>query len=260
MNRIEFMTELAALLQDVPVVERKDAMKYYNDYFDDAGEENEQEVISELESPAKVAETIKADLGIRAEEPGEKKNNRYQEAGDYSEYTETGYRDTRFEHRDMPAGRAGWRTDSGKSAGNTGGYERYSQTEKQTPPRTSKTLKILLLIAILIVGIPVIVPVVFGVGAFVLICVVGIFLLFAALVIGSVAVAITGAALFAAGIWALVPEIAVGLALIGTGLILAVVGVILTVVSVKLCIVAVPGICRGIVWVCRRPFQGRAVA
>ena len=29
MNRIEFMLELAALLQDVPVEERTDAMQYY---------------------------------------------------------------------------------------------------------------------------------------------------------------------------------------------------------------------------------------
>ena len=59
MNRIEFMLELAALLQDVPVEERTDAMQYYNDYFDAAGEENEQKVISELESPKKVAEKLK---------------------------------------------------------------------------------------------------------------------------------------------------------------------------------------------------------
>ena len=55
------MTELAALLQDVPVEERREAMQYYNDYFDDAGEENEEQVISELGNPAKVAATIKAD-------------------------------------------------------------------------------------------------------------------------------------------------------------------------------------------------------
>ena len=40
MNRIEYMTKLASLLQDIPEVERRDAMKYYNDYFDEAGEEN----------------------------------------------------------------------------------------------------------------------------------------------------------------------------------------------------------------------------
>ena len=62
MNRIEFMTELAALLQDIPVVERQEAMKYYNDYFDDAGEENEEGVIAELGSPKKVAASIKEGL------------------------------------------------------------------------------------------------------------------------------------------------------------------------------------------------------
>ena len=69
MNRIEFMTELASLLQDVPAEERRDAMQYYNDYFDDAGEDQEQQVIEELESPKKVAEKIKADMaGFREEE------------------------------------------------------------------------------------------------------------------------------------------------------------------------------------------------
>lgn len=260
MNRIEFMTRLAALLQDVPVAERRDAMKYYNDYFDDAGAENEQEVISELESPEKVAATIKADLGIQAGE------SQRQEYDGYAEYTENGYKDTRFERKEMPAGRTGWNKNTG-NAGNTEGMGRsekyrqeYYEPGSQEPPRTSKTLKILLIIAIIVVGIPVIIPVVFGVGAAVLACVLGIFILFAALVIASVALAIAGIALFFAGIWALVPEIAVGLALIGTGLILGVIGVILTVVSVRLCIVAIPGICRGLVWICRRPFQGRAVA
>lgn len=74
MNRIEFMTELAALLQDVPVEERKEAMQYYNDYFDDAGEE-EMDVVKELGSPAKVAENIKKDLGIQTEMPGGETQN-----------------------------------------------------------------------------------------------------------------------------------------------------------------------------------------
>lgn len=74
MNRIEFMTELAALLQDVPVEERKEAMQYYNDYFDDAGEE-ETDVVKELGSPAKVAENIKKDLGIQTEMPGGETQN-----------------------------------------------------------------------------------------------------------------------------------------------------------------------------------------
>ena len=43
MNRIGFMTQLAALLQDVSVEERREAMQYYNYYFDDAGAERTAE-------------------------------------------------------------------------------------------------------------------------------------------------------------------------------------------------------------------------
>lgn len=64
MNRIDFMTGLNNLLADIPEAERVAAIQYYNDYFEDAGYENEANVIRELESPAKVAEKIKEDLGI----------------------------------------------------------------------------------------------------------------------------------------------------------------------------------------------------
>ena len=60
MNRIEFINRLEALLQDLPKQEREDAIAYYHDYFDDAGVENEQDVIASLGSPEKVAATIKA--------------------------------------------------------------------------------------------------------------------------------------------------------------------------------------------------------
>ena len=33
MNRVEYMTRLASMLQDIPVEERQEAMKYYNDYL-----------------------------------------------------------------------------------------------------------------------------------------------------------------------------------------------------------------------------------
>ena len=41
MTRVEFMNELRALLWDLSVEEREEALQYYNDYFDDAGAENE---------------------------------------------------------------------------------------------------------------------------------------------------------------------------------------------------------------------------
>ena len=62
MNREQFIAQLARLLQDLPPAERQEAIRYYQEYFDDAGEENEDAVIQELGSPGKVAASIKANL------------------------------------------------------------------------------------------------------------------------------------------------------------------------------------------------------
>ena len=61
MNREQFIAQLARLLQDLPPAERQEAIRYYQEYFDDAGEENEDAVIQELGSPGKVAASIMAD-------------------------------------------------------------------------------------------------------------------------------------------------------------------------------------------------------
>lgn len=65
MNRKQFISELAFLLQDVEDVERVEALQYYEDYFDEAGPENEQELIASLGSPERVAAIIKAGLDDR---------------------------------------------------------------------------------------------------------------------------------------------------------------------------------------------------
>lgn len=62
MNRQEFLRQLESLLYSIPANERADALAYYNDYFDEAGIENEQNVIQELGSPQKVAQSIIEDL------------------------------------------------------------------------------------------------------------------------------------------------------------------------------------------------------
>ena len=81
MNRVEFMQQLERLLMDIPEHDRLDAIAYYNDYFDEAGIENEAQVIRELGSPEKVATTIKMDLNASGNTE--------------AEYTEHGYEDGR---------------------------------------------------------------------------------------------------------------------------------------------------------------------
>ena len=61
MNRNEYMAALRRALSVLPEEERASALRYYEEYFDDAGPENEQQVISDLGAPEKVAEQILAD-------------------------------------------------------------------------------------------------------------------------------------------------------------------------------------------------------
>ena len=63
MSRWEFMRQLEELLSDISPSEREEALQYYNDYFNDAGKENEQEVIKALGSPEQVAQIVKDGLG-----------------------------------------------------------------------------------------------------------------------------------------------------------------------------------------------------
>lgn len=62
MNRTEFMSQLGFLLRNISDGEKEEALQYYNDYFDDAGAENEQTVIEALGNPARVAENIRREL------------------------------------------------------------------------------------------------------------------------------------------------------------------------------------------------------
>ena len=61
MNRIEYMKRLEAALSDIALSERDAALQYYNDYFDDAGVENEAEVMKSLGDPETLAQAIKKD-------------------------------------------------------------------------------------------------------------------------------------------------------------------------------------------------------
>lgn len=79
MRREEFMKELAYLLRDIPANEREDALAYYENYFDEAGAENEYKVIQELGSPAAVAEKILADT----QQTDSTQNDSYSESESY---------------------------------------------------------------------------------------------------------------------------------------------------------------------------------
>lgn len=248
MNRVQFMTELAALLQDISAEERVEAMKYYNDYFDEAGEENEEDIIRELGSPDKVAAEVKAGLGEASASAGE--------------FRETGYTDTRFEHRDAPLDPG--KENSSNHTGQNGGWEKAQQQRSEQGSvydeshRNKNTgLKIVLIILVLVVGSPVILPVALAIictAAAIVLTIVG---LFAGLVIASVMVTLLGVVLVGAGIASLISELSAGLVLIGGGLLTFVIGLVMTVAMVRACIIVLPGFFRGMINLIRKPFHRR---
>lgn len=65
MTRQEYMQQLAALLAAMPEAERRDALDYYEEYFDAAGPEKEAQTIQELGSPQNVAEKIWEGTGVQ---------------------------------------------------------------------------------------------------------------------------------------------------------------------------------------------------
>lgn len=248
MNRVEFMAQLERLLIDLPENERQDALCYYNDYFDDAGEENEGKVIQELGSPGKVAAIIRA--SYRNGSPGE----------DQGEYTENGYRDTQFsEEGQMPAPhrnrnqnqqeerRSWWEEQREKRKEEKHFYSESAEFQKedwrvQGHQRRGVGGWILLVVALIFLS-----PVILGIGGGMLglfggICaaVVALFCFGIGLVVGGIAGIVKGAFLT-------VTAPGAGLVTIGTGLLLLAIGLLLIVLFSCLLFKGVPKVVRAIV-------------
>lgn len=94
MNRKEFLSQLEQALQGMPAEECRRAVEYYENYFDEAGPENEQEVLQQLGAPEKVAADILRDYRDIAQRPNhshegnqktasEQKNGRSQQRGEW---------------------------------------------------------------------------------------------------------------------------------------------------------------------------------
>ena len=242
MNRMEFMAELERLLADMPEEERQAAVQYYADYFADAGEANEADVIRELVSPAKVAESIKADYY------GTEFNESDYEHKDYME--KYGQRSS-----DGSAGsQAGSRAGSAQNGSGNGSGSATGGT-KTSRPWTSNTLKLILVIAIAIV----LWPVTLGIALTVFGIVVAVVCFFAVLVIAAVSIMIAGGVTVVVGLVAAIAVPPAALVTAGIGILLFVFGLVATVGAVKLCIIVYPAMLRGFVNLCRRPFYGKAV-
>lgn len=227
MNRAEFMRQLEALLQDISFSERREALQYYDDYFNDAGEENEQDVIAALGSPARVAQTIKKELnGGSGENIYEKTSANRNEIVKY---------------------------------GQPSGGEGNGQNKEGNGTKNTLSTEMIVLIVVLCVLAS---PILLGAGSGALGAVtgfvgilVGLVAAWFALILGfGIAAVVLICMLFVltvGGLMCLVSSPLSGIGMIGGGLICGGLGLLFLMLTVAMAGIATPAICKGTVKLCR---------
>lgn len=65
MNKEQFLERLRQRLKHLPAEERDSALRYYREYFDEAGPENEARVLAELGSPEALAAKIIGECAVQ---------------------------------------------------------------------------------------------------------------------------------------------------------------------------------------------------
>lgn len=220
MNRVEFMGQLERLLWDIPESDRLDALRYYNDYFDEAGPENEAQVIQKLGSPGKVAATIKADLNLAGNQ--------------HAEYTERGYYDGREN------------TNPNPPAQKEKGYHE---------PKQKRQIPLALVIVLLVFASPILL----GVGGGLLGGLLGLLGGLAGLIIAVVACGaafvVAGIVCFVVGIVRLIFSPLEGLVTTGIGSLLLAAGILLLLLFAWCIFKWIPALFRACVDLCYRIFH-----
>lgn len=240
MSRFDFMRRLESLLSDIPVEERNEALKYYNDYFDDAGVDNEDNIISELGSPERIASIIKADL--RAE--GDNSQSR-------EVFTEKGYEDTVYEESKYEVVKPG---DEKKEEDN-----KASGTGTHKAGTTSSNNNLALIILLCIFAIPIGIPLLIAFASVVFSLLVAVFAILFGFGIAGIVMIPTGIGIVIIGIINIgIPFI--GIVHCGLGLLVFGLGILFVMLSTWLSKTILPAIIKGIVYMFRLPFQNRRVS
>lgn len=220
MNREEFMRQLERLLWELPVNDREDAIAYYQDYFDEAGVDNEKRVMQELGSPEKVAAMIKAD--------------RHRYGNGQGEYTERGYSDGLDSvHRDVPL------------------EKRYLSK----PGKKEKTTHWVWIIVLLILASPMILGLGGGVVGVLVGIIASIATVFLAIVLSAAGILVGGIVCFVMGIFRVFGNPLEGLVTAGIGAILTAVGILLTLFCVWMIVKWIPALVNSGMNFCKKIFR-----
>ena len=230
-----------------------EALEYYEGYFDDAGPENEGEVIRELGNPGKVAAIIKADLQENSE--------------DYGEYTENGYQDTRVkENGEMPDHYTEvtvYGNGQGEAHRDTGSKENFEDRRKRRAQRGYHAEKkqnkagIILALIVLVFAAPLIKGLFGGVLGILVTLVLLPFLLTFFAGAGSIILVIGAAACIVVGIAMAVSLPPAGILTIGIGCLMMALGLLLLALTVWFTGKILPVILRKFTGFCSNLLNGR---
>lgn len=275
MNRSEFMRQLEMLLSDVTPSERMDAIQYYNDYFEDAGPENEQEVIKALGSPAKVAATIKADLsgnvtGVFTETGYQdlySKNQEvvtYEQTGNSGQTGNNGQQGNAGQNMKGAFGTQGNPYQSGNYQNSTyqnGTYQNgtYGNGTYQGDSGKKKMSggMVALIVVLCIFASPILIGVLCTAGGFLIALIAAMFSLFIGIAAVAFALILVGVVFVVVGIIKMFTLPFGGMCLAGTGLVCAGIGILFMILTVWLAIVAIPAVFKGIGWIWNKIFSKR---
>ena len=222
MSRKAFMARLDELLADITEAEKDEALSYYEEYFEDAGPENEEEVISSLGSPEKVAATIKAGLSENAQEEGE--------------FSETGYTNSYYDVKDEVA-----TINKRKGLGGigTGGW--------------------IIILILCLFALPILGPILLGIVGTIFGILVAIAAVIFAVLVTGIALVVAAVAMVAAGFATLFATPLVGVALIGAALLVAGIGILIAILGFWVVTKVIPPLLRGLVELIRKPFVRKGV-
>ena len=254
MSRWEFMRQLEELLSDISPYEREEALQYYNDYFNDAGRENEEAVIEALGSPQQVARIVKDGLS---------------ENGSQGEFTEKGFTNSVSEEKknEIIKGAAAGNTE-GKNPGHVPPHESTSfkddtgQQEQQesiiNSPQPQKEGIPTWGIVLIVLGCILLSPAIVGLAGSILGTILAIMLALLGIVLGfgiaSVVLFVVAVALVVGGIACSIVAPLRAMGLIGGGFICAAIGILFMVLVVFIAGQCIPGICKGIAYIFRSIF------
>ena len=150
MGREVFLRELEFLLMDLPEEERQEALQYYQDYFEDAGPQREQEIVSQLGSPAKVAAELKGSLA------GQEDGGEFSERGYRAEWYAEDNRVPDQYAEIVPKGNGKWNTDSEERESGFDRQSRRRHFENRNSEEVSRRRNgFLILVLFLIFGLPI---------------------------------------------------------------------------------------------------------